>query len=174
MSKKNINIIIILAIAVVGIFMALGFLNFGNFGTSAAPQTEQSGAQVILSEIQKTGTVADLRIQDIDEGEGDPVAPGDTLTVKYIGVLPDGTVFDSTDAHGGAPFTFVIGSGQVIQGWERGLIGMKEGGRRLLAVPPTLGYGSQAIGSIPSNATLLFDVQLVKRTPASATLPTKK
>lgn len=173
MNRKNINIIIILAIAVIAIFIGLGFMGLGGFTNTPAPaKTEESGAQAILSEIQKTGTVADLRIEEIDAGSGDPVALGDTLSVKYIGVLPDGTVFDSTDAHGGEPFTFVIGSGQVIQGWERGLLGMKQGGRRLLAVPPSLGYGAQAVGQVPANATLIFDVQLVERTPPGVPVTT--
>lgn len=166
MDRKNINIIIILALAVVVIFIGLGFMGLGGLGTLNTPQTEESGVQAILTEIQETGTVADLRVQEITLGAGDAVAPGDTLSVQYIGVLPDGTVFDSTDAHGGVPFTFVIGTGAVIQGWEQGLLGMKEGGRRLLAIPPALGYGAQANGQIPANATLIFDVQLVKRVPA--------
>ena len=170
MNSKNINVIIILAIAVVAIFIGLGFFGFGGLGTTGAPKTEQNGAQAILAEIQQTGTVADLRVQEITDGAGEVVAPGDTLTVQYIGVLPDGTVFDSTDAHGGTPFTFTIGAGKVIQGWERGLLGMREGGRRLIAVPPALGYGAQANGAIPANATLIFDVQLLKRVPAGDTV----
>jgi len=165
MGRKNINIIIILALAVVVIFIGLGFMGLGGFGTFSAPQQEESGAQAILTEIQETGTVAALRVQEITVGVGDPVAPGDTVSVQYIGVLPDGTVFDSTDAHGGVPYTFVIGAGAVIQGWEQGLLGMKEGGRRLLAIPPSLGYGAEANGPVPANATLIFDVQLVKRVP---------
>lgn len=159
-----------MAIAVVAIFMGLGFFGFGGLGTTGAPKTEQNGAQAILTEIQQTGTVADLRVQEITEGAGDVVAPGDTLTVQYIGVLPDGTVFDSTDAHGGTPFVFIIGAGKVIQGWERGLLGMKEGGRRLIAVPPALGYGAQPNGPIPANSTLIFDVQLLKRVPAGVSV----
>lgn len=170
MNSKNINVIIILAIAVVAIFIGLGFFGFGGLGTTGAPKTEQNGAQAILAEIQQTGTVADLRVQEITDGAGEVVAPGDTLTVQYIGVLPDGTVFDSTDAHGGTPFVFTIGAGKVIQGWERGLLGMREGGRRLLAVPPALGYGAQANGVIPANSTLIFDVQLLKRVPAGTSV----
>ncbi|MBI3573476.1 FKBP-type peptidyl-prolyl cis-trans isomerase, partial [Candidatus Kaiserbacteria bacterium] len=85
--------------------------------------------------------------------------------VNYTGVLTNGTVFDSSDSHG-TPFTFTIGQGHVIAGWEQGLLGMKEGGRRLLAIPPSLGYGPNGSGPIPGNATLIFDVQLLKRVPA--------
>lgn len=175
MSRKQVHIIVILAIAVVAVFIGLGFLGIGGFGTPAA-QTEPTGAQAILNEIQSTGTVADLRAQDITVGSGNPVVPGDTVTVSYIGVLPDGTVFDSTDAHGGKPISFTVGAGAVIAGWERGLIGMQEGGRRLLAIPPSLGYGAQVNGPIPANSTLLFDIQLLKVVPAgvSATATSSK
>ncbi len=166
MSRKQVNIIIILALAVVAIFVGLGFIGIGGFGQSTAPQTTQTGAQAILSEIQQTGTVADLRIEDSTLGTGDPVVAGDTVSVTYIGVLPDGTVFDSSDMHGGVPLTFTVGAGKVIPGWDQGLVGMKVGGQRLLAVPPSLGYGGQAIGKIPANATLLFEIQLLKRVPA--------
>ncbi len=163
MSRKNTNIIVILAIVAVVIFVVLGLMGFGGF--SPVPKADDAtGAQAILNEIKNTGTVAALRIQEISEGQGDGVVVGDTITVNYIGVLPDGTVFDSSEIHG-EPFTFTVGQGKVIQGWEQGLLGMKEGGRRLLAIPPALGYGAQAIGQIPANATLIFDVQLVKRVP---------
>lgn len=171
MSKKQINIIVILAISVVLIFMGLGFFGLGglgNFGSAMPAQDQPTTVQSILDEVQQTGSVVDLRYADVVVGEGEGVVEGDMLTMTYIGVLPDGTVFDSSDAHGGTPFTFTVGAGQVIQGWERGLLGMKEGGRRLLAIPPALGYGQQAIGPIPANATLIFDVQLVKRTPKGA------
>lgn len=167
MSRKNINIIVILAIAVVAIFIGLGFMGLNGF-TMGSSQTPPTSAQQLLTEIQKTGTVADLRAEDITVGTGDPVALGDTLTVLYTGVLPNGTVFDSSQAHGGQPFTFTVGAHQVIQGWEQGFLGMKEGGRRLLAIPPSLGYGANAQGPIPANSTLIFDVQLVKRTPAGS------
>lgn len=165
MSRKNTNIIIILAILVVIVFVVLGLMGFGGFATVQTPETSATGAQAILNEIKDTGTVATLRVQEISDGAGDAVVAGDTVTVNYIGVLPDGTVFDSSEIHG-EPFTFTVGEGAVIQGWEQGLLGMKEGGRRLLAVPPSFGYGAQAIGQIPANATLIFDIQLLKRVPA--------
>ncbi|MES2135103.1 MAG: FKBP-type peptidyl-prolyl cis-trans isomerase [Patescibacteria group bacterium] len=171
MNRKNINIIIILALAVVAIFIGLGFMGFGGLGNTTPTETSVGGVQAILNEIQSTGTVADLRVEEITLGTGDAVAVGDTLTVRYIGVLPDGTVFDSTDAHGGVPYTFTIGEGNVIQAWDMGLIGMKEGGRRLLAVPPALGYGAEPFGQIPANATLIFDVELLTRVPAGTPLP---
>ncbi len=78
-----------------------------------------------------------------------------------MGALQDGTVFDSTQAHG-QPFTFTLGAGQVIAGWDQGVAGMKVGGQRTLVIPPSLGYGAAGAGNglIPPNATLLFEIQL--------------
>lgn len=106
-----------------------------------------------------------LAVQDIVVGTGKTAENGDTLNAKYIGKLSNGTVFDSSDAHGGQPFTFQIGSGQVIKGWDLGLLGMKEGGKRKLTIPPELGYGERGAGGvIPPNATLLFEIELVSVT----------
>lgn len=175
MTQKNINIIIILAITAVVVFMGLGLFGLGGFPlgqelTNLTPEEMESpetAVQNLLTEVQTTGTVADLRIVDVVVGTGDPVVQGDTLMVHYTGVLPDGTVFDSSVARG-EPFPFTIGTGSVIQGWELGLLGMREGGRRILAIPATLGYGANANGAIPANSTLLFEVELISRTPANA------
>ncbi len=89
---------------------------------------------------------------------------GDTLTVNYTGKLENGTVFDSNiDPKFGhvTPFTFVLGAGQVIKGWDEGFLGMKVGEKKTLIIPPEKAYGSRAIGSIPPNSTLVFDVELV-------------
>jgi peptidylprolyl isomerase len=169
MSRKQTNIIIILAVVVIGIFIGLGFLGIGGFGAPAAG-TESTGAQAILDELQQTGTVAGLRAEDIAVGPGSAVKAGDTVSITYIGVLPDGTVFDSSDSQGGAPITFTVGAGEVIPGWEQGLIGMQEGGRRLLAIPPSLGYGAEVHAQVPPNSTLLFDVQLVKVVPGGSAI----
>jgi FK506-binding nuclear protein len=86
-------------------------------------------------------------------------ADGDTLLVVYTGKLPNGTVFDSNV--GGRLFRFNLGSGEVIKGWDQGMLGMQVGEKRELIVPPELGYGKTAHGSIPANATLDFTVELV-------------
>ena len=169
MSRKQVNIIVILAVAVVFIFIGLGFLGINGFGST--PKTEPTSGQAILTEVQQTGTVADLRTQDIVVGTGDTVVAGDTVVLSYVGVLPDGTVFDSTEKQGGKPLVFTVGQGQLIPGFERGVLGMQEGGRRLLAIPPVLGYGAQGKGPVPPNATLIFDVQLVKRIPVGTVVP---
>lgn len=102
---------------------------------------------------------AGLIAQDIVVGTGATAVAGDTLVVNYVGQLEDGTTFDSTQ--GRQPFTFVLGTGGVIAGWEQGLVGMQAGGRRLLIIPAYLGYGASGYGPIPPNATLIFEVELV-------------
>ncbi|MBU1203257.1 FKBP-type peptidyl-prolyl cis-trans isomerase [Patescibacteria group bacterium] len=102
----------------------------------------------------------ELKTEILNEGSGDQlVAPGDNITVDYTGTLEDGTQFDSSV--GKDPFTFTIGEGQVIQGWDQGLIGMKVGEERKLTIPSDLAYGSYGSGSIPPNATLIFTVKLI-------------
>lgn len=101
-----------------------------------------------------------LKIEDIKVGDGEEALIGKKVTVNYIGSLPDGTKFDSSYDRG-IPFSFNLGSGQVIRGWDEGLVGMRVGGKRRLIIPPSLGYGNQAVGSIPPNSTLIFEVELL-------------
>jgi peptidylprolyl isomerase/FKBP-type peptidyl-prolyl cis-trans isomerase FkpA len=96
-----------------------------------------------------------LGVEDLVVGTGATVVSGDTVTVTYVGTLTSGTQFDA------GTFTFRVGSGAVIKGWDQGLPGMRVGGKRRLTVPPNLGYGSQASGAIPANSTLKFDIVLL-------------
>jgi FKBP-type peptidyl-prolyl cis-trans isomerase len=99
-----------------------------------------------------------FRAEDIVVGSGTPAAAGDTLTVHYVGTLEQ--VFDNSYTRG-EPYTFVLGAGRVIQGWDQGLVGMRVGGKRRLIIPPALAYGSQGNASIPPNATLHFEIELI-------------
>jgi FKBP-type peptidyl-prolyl cis-trans isomerase FkpA len=101
-----------------------------------------------------------LQSEDLVVGTGAVAASGDTLTVNYVGRLQAGGVFDDSYARN-QPFTFQLGAGQVIRGWDQGLPGMRVGGKRRLTIPPSLAYGSQGNGPIPPNATIVFDVELV-------------
>ena len=102
-----------------------------------------------------------LQIEDIKIGEGQEVEKFNIVTVNYTGLLEDGTKFDSSLNPGRTPFRFTVGAGQVIKGWDEGLIGMKVGGKRKLTIPPELGYGSRDNGPIPANSTLIFEIDLL-------------
>ena len=102
-----------------------------------------------------------LQIEDIKIGEGSEVKKFDIVTVNYTGTLEDRTKFDSSLNPGRTPFRFTVGAGQVIKGWDEGLMGMKVGGKRKLTIPPELGYGSRDNGPIPANSTLIFDIDLL-------------
>jgi len=104
---------------------------------------------------------AGLQVDDVAVGTGEAAASGDHVTVHYVGTLVDGTEFDSSRKRS-RPFDFMLGRGQVIKGWDEGVVGMKVGGRRKLTIPPSLGYGVRGQPPvIPPNATLAFDVELL-------------
>ena len=103
-----------------------------------------------------------LIIEDIILGDGTIAEKYSIVTVHYTGKLQDGTVFDSSQKIGKEPIRFTLGVGQVIDGWDQGLIGMKVGGQRKLKIPPELGYGSQDNGMIPPNSILQFEVELIE------------
>lgn len=114
---------------------------------------------VDLSEMTRTESGLYYRVKQV--GDGTAAAPGDTVVVHYTGWLADGTTFDSSRERG-EPATFPLSQGGLIAGWLEGVSGMKEGGRKLLVLPPDLAYGTEGSGPIPPNAVLVFDVELLE------------
>src|SRR5213596_1544565 len=103
-----------------------------------------------------------LKYDDLVLGTGPEAKTGQTVSVHYTGWLTDGKKFDSSKDRG-QPFSFPLGAGRVIKGWDEGVAGMKVGGKRKLTIPPGLGYGTRGAGSaIPPNATLIFEIELLK------------
>jgi len=102
-----------------------------------------------------------MNIEDLVEGTGAEAKAGQTVSVHYVGTLTDGRKFDSSRDRG-TPFKFPLGAGRVIQGWDRGVAGMKIGGKRKLTIPPELAYGARGFPPvIPANATLVFEIELL-------------
>ena len=111
---------------------------------------------------QPVAEVTELKIEDTKMGTGAVAETGKNVTVHYTGWLTNGTKFDSSKDHG-QPFSFPLGGGRVIKGWDQGVVGMKVGGVRKLTIPPNLGYGARGAGGvIPPNATLVFEVELLE------------
>ena len=117
------------------------------------------------------GTIASFERIDTQTGTGIEATPGSKVTVHYTGWIYDertaskhGKTFDSSVGRG-QPFSFELGAGQVIRGWDDGVVGMKVGGKRTLMIPPALGYGDRKVGPIPAGSSLVFDVELLDVLP---------
>ena len=161
-----------IAVALALVVVAILFFSqdFSPFNQSSTPMgtTEQEQALQAATQYQPISATmptdaTQLQTTDDSIGTGATAETGDTVTLNYIGSLTDGTVFDASVNHGSEGFTFNLGAGQVIKGWDLGIVGMKVGGKRTLVIPAPLAYGDQAVGPvIPANATLIFQVELLK------------
>jgi len=146
---RNIRLAIL---AVILIAIALGAFFF----------IQKQNSKTITAGENMITTGSGLKYEDLTIGNGLEAIPGKSVTVHYTGTLLDGTKFDSS-LDRNQPFTFILGAGNVIAGWDEGVAGMKVGGKRKLVIPPELAYGQEGIpGVIPSNSTLLFDVELLE------------
>lgn len=148
--KKNIIIIVIIFLLIIEFLLLIspGDIKLVDSDIKTSPSINKNASK--------------LEIKDLIVGEGNAVKSGDTLVLNYIGKLKNGTEFDNSYKRG-EPFETTIGIGQVIKGWDEGLVGMKEKGKRALTIPPELGYGANgAPPDIPPNATLYFEVELIQ------------
>lgn len=166
-----------------GIFVCVGIMAFALFlmridvqtnllsATSDDSQTatiinasEDGAEEKLLNSVKDSidmdGGVNNMIIDDVVIGEGPEVKAGDSISVNYIGTLQNGQQFDNSYTTG-TPFTFTVGEGRVIKGWDEGVVGMKKGGQRILVIPADLAYGTKAVGPIPANATLVFSIELL-------------
>lgn len=172
MNSTQTGIAVALALAVIVLFFF--FPGFATFQSPAQPTTEGATttdvttttnptADTATTTTMPTENVTDLQVTDEVVGTGATAVAGQSVTVNYVGSLTNGTVFDASANHGTAGFTFNLGAGQVIKGWDQGIVGMKVGGKRKLVIPASLAYGNQAVGNvIPANSTLVFEVELLK------------
>lgn len=144
------------SIAILGIILLIAAMAFGQ---AAKTKSASAGPTKVTGEGTKTSS--GLQSWDIKVGTGRAAERGNTVKVHYTGWLTNGKKFDSSV--GGQPFQFRIGAHQVIAGWEEGVTGMKVGGKRQLRIPPDLAYGKEGYpGAIPPNATLVFDIELLR------------
>lgn len=161
------GIICLLAVGAVAVFAKNNFKPAGS--TQNASQYKLDFLQGPKTQNQvptmQQEQVTQLKIEDERAGTGSAVVKGDTAEVNYLGTLLNGQKFDSSYDRG-QTFSFKVGDGQVIQGWDEGLVGMKVGGKRKLTIPAAMAYGSQAVGGIPANSPLVFEIELVSIKPA--------
>ena len=161
----NTKKILIIAISIITVLSMTGFLTYQNKNRQAAKPKQNQNATSTSENTNINNNApknAKFNIAVLRQGTGKQKTKNmDKLTVNYTGTLLDGTKFDSS-LDRGKPFVFTLGTGQVIKGWDLGLLDMKIGEKRKLTIPPELGYGDKAQGLIPANSTLIFEIELLK------------
>ena len=165
MKPTQTGIAVALALVVVALFFIFpGLLPFSRTAEEPTATPTDITTQTAPTTMPiETTPITQLMMNDEVVGTGAVAVAGDSVTVNYVGSLTNGTVFDASANHGTTGFTFNLGAGQVIKGWDQGIVGMKEGGKRKLLIPADLAYGSQAVGNIiPANSALVFEVELLK------------
>jgi len=164
MSKNKIIYVLVISLVVImAWFFIKKYMNVSNNSELTDLVRDEEAVKPDVSNDSAWVKLANgLEIQDVVIGNGAEAKKGDIVSAHYVGTLSNGQKFDSSYDHG-QPFSFALGGGMVIQGWDLGLVGMKVGGKRKLIIPSDLGYGNRNIGEglIPPNSTLFFDVELV-------------
>ena len=165
--NKNSILILILAVIVIIAFIFFVRSNSSssdnsqptNFPTLTSSPTLQPEENATITPMENPSN--ELIIEDLKVGSGKVATAGSSVKVNYKGTLTNDVQFDSSYDRG-EPFTFVLGKGQVIEGWDKGVAGMKVGGKRKLTIPPPLAYGDRVMGLIPANSTLIFEIELLE------------
>lgn len=165
MNTRNIVLwAVVILVVIIGGYATMKFMGDSSAATNGDPNATSTPA-----------ASDQVQAQEVRVGEGAEATPGSQVSVLYVGKLVDGTVFDSSAAHNNEPLTFVLGSQDMIPGFQIGVNGMKIGGQRVMAVPPALAYGDQPVTNpesgqtiIPANSTIIFEVELVDVKPAPA------
>jgi FKBP-type peptidyl-prolyl cis-trans isomerase len=164
--KNTIIWIVVIIVIAIGGYAAYAFMK--------APATDPDTQSAAVG---STATTTDqVQAQEVTVGTGTEATPGSQVSILYVGKLTDGTVFDSSAMHNNEPLTFVLGAQDMIPGIQIGVNGMKVGGKRIMAVPPSLAYGAQDVTHpetgavvIPANSTIIFEVELVNVAATSTT-----
>jgi FKBP-type peptidyl-prolyl cis-trans isomerase len=151
---------IFFVVPVFAISIAVMLFLFSNKENFSIDQESDESEDIYSADSQEDIDFDELKIETIEEGSGKEAEDGDEVSVHYTGTLKDGTKFDSSYDRD-EPYTFVLGIGQVIDGWDQGIVGMKVGEKRRLEIPSDLGYGEAGSGIIPPNAGLIFETELV-------------
>lgn len=158
LKKKLLVGAVVAAIAIIGLVV---FAIFGNGAKNKDNMDNKNSGPSAQSVSSGSDDTTGLVVEDIKVGNGREVKTGDMVSVNYVGKLANGTKFDSSYDRK-VPFDFKVGAEGIIKGWNKGIIGMKAGGKRKLTIPPALGYDAQGAGKvIPPNATLTFEVELI-------------
>jgi FKBP-type peptidyl-prolyl cis-trans isomerase len=168
MNTKNIVVwVVVLIVVILGVYAAYAFMK--------SPSTPPGSQGAAAASAQATST-DQVQAQEVKVGTGAQATPGSKVSVLYVGKLTDGTVFDSSSLHNNQPLSFVLGSQDMIPGFQIGVNGMKVGGQRVMAIPPSLAYGDKPVTNpqtgqvlIPANSTIVFEVQLVDVQPGTTT-----
>ncbi len=161
--NRNVILIAVAVLALLGLgaYLLLGQRS-GSLGATVGSGTLCANQPAAASGLTNEG-IATLRIEDLKEGSGPQAITSNTVRMQYIGRLVDGKQFDTSCQPGRTPFEFTLGAGQVIPGWDSGIVGMRVGGQRRLIIPASLAYGERSPSpDIPPNSALIFDVELLE------------